>query len=72
MPIPSAFSSFITWLKPVHSTIGSVGRSASMRSASWPPVRFGIVWSVITRSNSCGADSNASSASLLLLNAVTV
>ena len=59
-------SEVIDLLNPVQMMIGNAGRSARNRRARDSPVRWGMVWSVITRSNASGSAAKVSRASTLL------
>lgn len=69
-PIALALSSLIFSEKPVQIIIGISDLMSMSMLASLIPVIFGIVVSVITRSNLPGAARNASSVSKLLVRAV--
>ena len=58
--------------EPGAEDTGKPGRIFKAPSASWLPVSFGIVWSVMSRSKPSGSRSRRARASALSARAVTV
>ncbi len=71
MPIRRACSRVIRSLKPVQRITGMPGRIFMISRASRSPVMFGMVMSVMTRSNRSGWARKSSSASMLLVRVST-